>query len=102
MKISINGIEIAINKDYESASIRSGQDFANGPIYVSLYISGLVIDHKVFQILDAAFKNSEPIAVKFLDNGFDRDLNMMVRSQDVTLDVWKDIPTSYIVMESVI
>ena len=102
MKISINGIEIVKVKDYSGASIRGSQDWDHGPIYVDLHIYDLVIDHKAFEILDAAFRNGESVNVKLLDNGFDRDLNMMVRSQDVTLDGWKDIPTSYIVMESVI
>jgi len=100
MKISINGIEIVINKDFASASIRSDQDWEYKPICVNLFIHDLTIDHKVFGILDASFRNCETVNVKFLDNGFDRDLNMMVRSQDVVLDGWKDIPTSSFNLET--
>ena len=94
MKISINEVEIAVNKDYGGASIRSSQDHEYSPVYVSLFINDLAIDHKAFQILDASFRNWETVNVKFFDNGFDRDLNMVVRSQDVVLDGWKDIPTA--------
>jgi len=99
MKISIDGTEIVINKDYSRASIQSSQDWEHSPICVNLYIFDLAIDHKAFGILDASFRNCETVNVKFLDNGFDRDLNMMVRSQDVILDGWKDIPTAYFNLE---
>ena len=100
MKISINEVEIVVNKDYGGASIRSSQDYSGGPIYVSLYIYDLAINHKAFQILDASFRNFETVNVKFFDNGFDRDLNMVVRSMDVVLDGWKDIPTASFNLET--
>ena len=102
MKISIDGIEIVINENFGSASIQSRQDYADGPIYVDLYISDLAIDHKAFQILDAAFRTAERINVKFLSEGcygFSRDLNMMVRSQDIAWDGTKDIPTAFFKLE---
>ena len=100
MKISINEVEIIANKDYSGATIQSRQDFDNGPVYVDLYISDLAIDHKAFQILDASFRNVESVNVKFFDNGFDRDLNMKVRSQDIAFDGTKDIPTAFFKLES--
>ena len=99
MKISINEVKIVVNKDYSSASIRSSQDYPVGPVYVSLFINDLTIDHKAFQILDASFRNCETVNVKFFD-GYDRSLNMMVRSQDVVLDGWKDIPTASFNLET--
>ena len=99
MKISINEVKIVVNKDYRGASIRSSQDYPVGPVYVSLFINDLAIDHKAFQILDASFRNCETVNVKFFD-GYDRSLNMMVRSQDVVLDGWKDIPTASFNLET--
>ena len=99
MKISINETKIIVNKDYGGASIRSSQDYSGGPVYVSLFINDLTIDHKAFQILDASFKNCETVNVKFFD-GYDRSLNMVVRSQDVVLDAWNDIPTASFNLET--
>ena len=97
MKISINGIEIIKNKDYSGASIRGSQDHEFGVTYVDLTIHDLTIDHKAFQILDASFRNCETVNVKILSEGayeFDRDLNMAVRSEDVAINSFSDIPTS--------
>ena len=92
MKISINETEIVVNKDYSGATIRGSQDY--GFIYVDLHIYDLVIDHKAFEILDAAFRNGESVNVKLLDNGFDRDLNMFVRGEDIVVERFSDNPTS--------
>ena len=100
MKISINEVEIIANKDYSGATIQSSQDYDVGPVYVSLFINDLAIDHKAFQILYASFRNVESVNVKFFDNGFDRDLNMKVRSQDIAFDGTKDIPTAFFKLES--
>jgi len=99
MKISINGVEIIKDKDYSGASIRGSQDWDDGPIYVDLRICDLVIDHKAFEILDAAFRNGESVNVKLLDNGFDRDLNMFVRGEDIVVERFSDNPTSFFNLE---
>ena len=103
MKISINGIEIVKNKDFASASIRSSQDYMTGPTYIDLTIYGLPIDVKAFTILDTAFRNAERINVKFLSEGcygFSRDLNMMVRSEDIVCHGYSDIPSSSFNLEA--
>ena len=102
MKISINGIEIVKNKDFASASIRSSQDYMTGPTYMDLTIHDLSTDIEAFMILDAAFKNCENVNVKLLGgiNGYNRDLNMMVRSEDIVLDRFSDIPTSSFNLEA--
>ena len=99
MKISINETEIIKNKDYSGATIRGSQDWDHGPIYVDLHIYDLVIDHKAFEILDAAFRNGGSVNVKLLDNGFNRDLNMFVRGEDIVVDRFSDNPTSFFNLE---
>ena len=94
MKISINDTEIVKEKDYSWALIQGSQDHEFGPTYVNLRIFDLMISHKVFEILDAAFRNCESVNVKLLDHEFIRDINMMVRSEDIVLDRFSDTPMS--------
>jgi len=103
MKISINGIEIVKNKDYGSASIQGNQDHKFGPTFVDLTIFDLSTTIEAFGILDAAFRNTGKVNVKFLsegDHGFNRDLNMVVRSEDIVLDRFSDTPTSSFQLEA--
>ena len=103
MKISINGIEIVKNEDYGSASIRGSQDHNFGATYVDLTIHDLSINIEAFTILDAAFRNCEIVNVKFLSEGtygFNRDLNMVVRSEDISCDRFSDTITSSFNLEA--
>ena len=100
MKISINGIEIIKNKDYSGASIRGSQDHEFEITYFDLTIYDLMINHKAFEILDLAFRNFKSVNVKFLDSGFDCDINMIVRSEDIVLDRFSDTPGSSFRLES--
>ena len=97
MKISINGIEIVKNKDFSGASILGSQDHKFGSTFVNLTIFDLSIDIEAFYALDAAFRMCETVNVEFLsegDYGFRRNLNMLVRSEDIVLDRFSDTPTS--------
>jgi len=103
MKISINETEIIKNKDFGSVSVQGSQDYRTGTASIDLTIHNLSTDIEAFDILDSAFRSCQRVNVKFLsegDYGFIRDLNMVVRSEDIVLDRFSDTPTASFNLET--